>query len=121
MRARPFVLPATPETRSPRVRVRQLGIRATIRPLAFPMPVNGWISTLAVGGAYVEAPRHLPRDTEIRIDWMAQDKGRLVRLRLTGWVAYADERGMGIQFDRDSLPDPTELDGLVSSYLSAAG
>jgi hypothetical protein len=108
MRPRPQKPVTTPETREPRTPVPG-AVRAALFLYNGKEKVCGWVRVLNTGGMYLQSKARFPRDTEVVVETMVweQDTPRAVKVR--GWVAYEDSRGMGIQF---SSPDASTLDCL---------
>jgi hypothetical protein len=99
-RPRPDAAPM--DGRSRRVDVR-VAVRAVLRPLANGADagpeIYGWVGNLSTGGAWVRAVEPLPPETfcEVRLVWKDGAVFRAVFLK--GWVVYAGEAGMGLQFE----------------------
>lgn len=110
--SRPRLPVAPPEGRNKRVDVR-VAIRAVLRPLAggadAGSEIYGWVGNLSTGGASVRAAEPLPPDTfcDVRLVWKDGAVFRAVFLK--GWVVYATESAMGVQFEAVN----TELHGVL--------
>ena len=88
-----------------RVDVR-VAIRAVLRPLAGGVEagpeIYGWVGNLSPGGVSIRAAEPLHPDTpcEVRLVW--KDEGVFRAVFLKGWVVYATESAMGLQFSEVS-------------------
>lgn len=102
MGPRPRKPVTTPATRERRVEVRlsvDTYIRAAVTHEASARKVHGWVLNISAGGLLVETPDRLPPDAPVRIDALARIGAELIHLKADGWVAYADPKGLGVQFD----------------------
>lgn len=60
--------------------------------------VHGWVRNLSAGGIFVETPDRFELDDPVVVDALARADGTAVHLKVSGWVAYVADDGMGIQF-----------------------
>jgi len=94
---RPIRFVATPETRKPRVDLKE-AMRVIARPIAADWePVYGWVRTLGPVGMFVEctdAPH-----VETRCRFALTVKGKADEVQVDGWVVAVAPGGMAVQFD----------------------
>jgi len=120
---RPKVPTAPPDGRPKRVDVR-VAIRAVLRPLVEGVDagpeIYGWVGNLSTGGASVRAAEPLQPETpcEVRLVW--KDDGVFRAVFLKGWVVYAAEGAMGVQFSELSTELKTVLHNLDRHHMDPA-
>lgn len=78
--------------------------------------VHGWVRNLSAGGLFVETPDGFPQDDPVVIDALARADEAVVHLKVTGWVAYSGEDGMGIQFSDESPEMAERIEELLHRF-----
>jgi hypothetical protein len=116
---RPKKPPSTPDTREQRTELR-VGVDTAIR-LAITRNdtgniLYGWVRNLSLGGALVNCQTPFPPDTPVRMSGLARDGNTVYHLKMTGWVAYATEDSMGLQFDELDPEIRPQLDHLLKLF-----
>jgi len=120
---RPKVPTVPRDGRPKRVDVR-VAVRAVLRPLAGGVDagpeIYGWVGNLSTGGASVRAAEPLQPDTpcEVRLVW--KDEGVFRAVFLKGWVVYATENAMGVQFSELSEELKAVLNSLDRHHMEPA-
>jgi hypothetical protein len=97
MKPRPMKPVTTPATREPRTPVPD-AVRAALFLYNGREKVCGWVRMLNTGGMYLQSKARFPDDTEVYLETLVWEDHTPRALRVRGWVAYEDRRGMGIQF-----------------------
>jgi len=120
---RPRVPTAPRDGRPKRVDVR-VAIRAVLRPLAGGVDagpeIYGWVGNLSPGGVSIRAaePLHPETPCEVRLVW--KDEGVFRAVFLKGWVVYATESAMGLQFSEVSQELKAVLHSLDHHHMDPA-
>jgi PilZ domain len=107
VRPRPSKPVATPATRERRTPV-PVALRAALLLYNGKEKVCGWVRRISTGGMYLQSRARFPGETEVVVEALVWEGDSARPLRLKGWVAYEDRRGMGIQFEpppADALAD----------------
>lgn len=101
MGTRPRKPVTTPETRDQRISIRvhvETYIRAAVVHAASGRKVHGWVRNLSPGGLFVACRDRFDPEEAVTVEALARGDGSVLHLRADGWVAFASEEGMGIQF-----------------------
>jgi len=96
MRPRPQKPVTTPETRTPRVHV-QARVTCHIELAGTGEAAGGPVLNLSPGGLLASVDRVLPPDSECEVRLIFG--GDLPDVRVSGWVVYANQNGLAVQFD----------------------
>lgn len=112
MRLRPVKPITTPKSREPRIKVAK-PLRAALFLCNGREKVCGWVRQLNTSGMYLQNKARFPPETEVFMEALIWEGEAARQLKIKGWVAYEDNFGMGIQFDR---PDP-ETRSLLTRFL----
>jgi len=118
MRLRPVKPVTTPETRERRTPVPG-AVRAALFLYNGKEKVCGWVRMLNTGGMYLQSKARFPAETEVVLETMVWDDNTPHPVQVRGWVAYEDNRGMGIQFSTPDASTLARLRGLLHGFEAA--
>jgi len=96
MRPRPRKPVTTPDTRTPRVHVHAR-VTCHIEVSGTGEAAGGPVLNLSSGGLLASVDRVLPPDSECEVRLIFG--GDPPDVRVNGWVVYANENGLAVQFD----------------------
>lgn len=115
MRPRPPKPVATPVTRERRTPV-PVALRAALLLYNGKEKVCGWVRRISTGGMYLQSRARFPGETEVIVEALVWEGDTARPLRLKGWVAYEDRRGMGIQFERPNEGALADLRRVIDRF-----
>lgn len=104
MLQRPIKPVTIPATREPRYRV-PFPAKAVISGTGSGS-VKGWLLMVSSGGGYVQNKTRFQKGVKVQVEAQLSKNADQKPVRITGWVAYDDGQGVGIQFDE---PNPEVL------------
>lgn len=119
MRPRPVKPATTPRTREPRTPVPG-AVRAALFLYNGKEKVCGWVRKLNTGGMYLQSKARFPRETEVRVETVVWEDDTPRAFTVKGWVAYEDNRGMGIQFSPPDAATLSRLRYLIRAFETEA-